>query len=81
MFSMFKDVFAETKAADKWVITLKPTELTIQSTGTGGTTGGATTSEATGGATTQEKQPAVQQQEKQPAEKQLEEQLVLQLLQ
>ncbi|PET77017.1 hypothetical protein CN514_01675 [Bacillus sp. AFS001701] len=58
MFSMFKDVFAETKAVDKWVITLKPTELTIQSTGTGGTTGGTTTGgttgETTGGATTGE---------------------------
>ncbi|MGG0178018.1 M14 family metallopeptidase [Gottfriedia acidiceleris] len=50
MFSMFKDVFAETKAADKWVVTLKPTELTIQN-GTGGTTGGATTGGTTGGAT------------------------------
>ncbi|UPM54186.1 M14 family metallopeptidase [Gottfriedia acidiceleris] len=56
MFSMFKDVFAEstTKAsADKWVVTLKPTELTIQSSGTEGTTGG-TTSEGTTGGTTSE---------------------------
>ncbi|WP_129689727.1 M14 family metallopeptidase [Gottfriedia acidiceleris] len=58
MFSMFKDVFAEsiTKAnADKWVVTLKPTDLTIQNTTTGGTTGGTTdgttTGEATGGTT------------------------------
>ncbi|PGM59128.1 M14 family metallocarboxypeptidase [Bacillus sp. AFS053548] len=50
MFSMFKDVFAETKAADKWVVTLKPTDLTIQ-TETGGTTGGATTGGTTGEAT------------------------------
>ncbi|MFF3022014.1 M14 family metallocarboxypeptidase [Gottfriedia sp. NPDC057948] len=53
MFSMFKDVFAETKAADKWVVTLKPTELSIQSTGAGGTTSGTTTGGTTGGATTE----------------------------
>ncbi|MEE6451441.1 M14 family metallocarboxypeptidase [Gottfriedia acidiceleris] len=53
MFSMFKDVFAETKAADKWVVTLKPTVLTIQ-TETRGTTGnatGGTTGDTTGGTT------------------------------
>ncbi|WP_179886962.1 hypothetical protein, partial [Bacillus sp. AFS088145] len=54
IFSMFKDVFAESKAnADKWVVTLKPTDLTIQ-TGVGGTTGSAITGETTGGATTGE---------------------------
>ncbi|MFF2877307.1 M14 family metallocarboxypeptidase [Gottfriedia sp. NPDC057991] len=54
IFSMFKDVFAEsiTKAnTEKWVVTLKPTDLTIQNTETGGTTGGGTTGGTTGATT------------------------------
>ncbi|WP_179865464.1 hypothetical protein, partial [Bacillus sp. AFS017336] len=53
IFSMFKDVFAESTTqakTEKWVVTLGPTVLTIQNTETGGTAGG-TTGGTTGGAT------------------------------